>query len=246
MATREEGKSLRKQRIVRAARLLMQDSGEPGFSMRALAREAKVSIATPYNLFGSKEQILFSVLEDDLEQYNRALTSRHSDELDVFFNAVTITTQLYASESRFYRTILNAVYMEGSDKFLASYRGPRHVMWKNMVKNAISVGFLLPETEPDAFAINLRHGFLAAILQWSKGDLSIKEMEARAQYSFALSLAAMATPLVRDRLQLKIRTVQQNLQNIWQASLKEALAAGPLDAFVAELAADQIAQMPQF
>ena len=241
MTSREEGKNIRRKRIVKAARLLMQDSGEPGFSMRALALQADVSIATPYNLFGSKEQILFSVLEDDLEQYSAVLTDQNSDEIQVFFDAVSLTTSLYASESTFYRAILNTVYLEGSDKFLASYRGPRHVMWKNLVKAAIQKGFLVSETDPDAFAINIRHGFLAAILQWAKGDLSITELEARAHYNVALSLSAMATPLVRERLFKKITDAQNELQQIWQAGIKQALATGPLDAVVAELAADQLA-----
>ncbi|MFT7686393.1 MAG: AcrR family transcriptional regulator [Candidatus Azotimanducaceae bacterium] len=241
MSTREEGKTLRRKRIVKAARLLMQNSGEPGFSMRALAIEARVSIATPYNLFGSKEKILFSVMEDDLEQYCSELGRQNTDELQVFFDAVTLTTKLYESESTFYRAILNTVYLDGTDKYLASYRGPQHIVWKNMVKKAVSAGYLMPEVEADAFAINLRHGFLAAILQWAKGDLSIKELETRAHYHVALSLAAMSMPEARERLLLEIQDIQNNLQKIWQDGLRQAMASGPLDAVVAELAADQIA-----
>lgn len=241
MSTREEGKTLRRKKIVKAARLLMQNSGESGFSMRALAIEANVSIATPYNLFGSKDQVLSSVLEDDLEQYCSELGQNSTDELQVFFDAVTLTTKLYASESTFYRAILGAVYLEGSDKYLASYRGPRHVMWKNMVKQAVLAEYLIPEIEADAFTINLRHGFLAVILQWARGDLSIEELEVRAHYHVALSLAAMATPDARKRLLEKIQEIQNQLQQIWQDGLRQAMASGPLDAVVAELAADQIA-----
>jgi AcrR family transcriptional regulator len=241
MSTREEGKTRRRKKIIQAARLLMQNSDEPGFSMRALAVKANVSIATPYNLFGSKEQILSSVLEDDLEQYCSELKRNSADELQVFFDAVTLTTKLYASEGTFYRAILNTVYVEGSDKYLASYRGPRHLMWKNMVKQAVLAGYLIPEIEADAFAINLRHGFLAAILQWAKGDLSIEELKARAHYHVALSLAAMATPIARERLHLNIQKIQIQLQGIWQDGLRKAMASGPLDAVVAELAVDQMA-----
>ena len=35
--------------IVRAARTLMQETGQAGFSMRGLADKAGLSIATPYN-----------------------------------------------------------------------------------------------------------------------------------------------------------------------------------------------------
>ena len=54
-STRELGKSKRRREILAAARDLMRQSDDLGFSMRTLADRAGVSIATPYNLFGSKQ-----------------------------------------------------------------------------------------------------------------------------------------------------------------------------------------------
>ena len=85
MSNREEAKHSRRRKIVRAARVLMQQTGDAGFSMRALAEQAGVSIATPYNLFGSKQAIMFAVLDADLEYYQKRLAKVRVDELDVFF-----------------------------------------------------------------------------------------------------------------------------------------------------------------
>src|SRR5271168_2287443 len=51
---REAGKRERRRRIIEAARALIRETGNAGLSMRALAARAGVSLATPYNLFGSK------------------------------------------------------------------------------------------------------------------------------------------------------------------------------------------------
>jgi AcrR family transcriptional regulator len=79
MSNREEAKHKRRRQIVRDARALMQKTGDTGFSMRALAEQAGVSIATPYNLFGSKQTIMFAVLDDDLVDALRVLTGEPAD-----------------------------------------------------------------------------------------------------------------------------------------------------------------------
>ena len=140
MSNREQAKDTRRRRIVRAARVLMQKTGDTGFSMRALADEAGVSIATPYNLFGSKQSIMFAVLDADLEQYQRRLAKLRVDELDVFFKAVTLTTSLFSTEPAFYRAVLFAVYNDGGREFRSMFGGPRHAMWKGMVQDAVGKG----------------------------------------------------------------------------------------------------------
>ena len=142
MSNREEAKHSRRRKIVRAARVLMQQTGDTGFSMRALAEQAGVSIATPYNLFGSKQAIMFAVLDADLEYYQKRLAKVRVDELDVFFKAVSLATTLYSTEPSFYRAVLFAVYNDGGREFKSMFGGPRHIMWKGFVQDAVKAGFL--------------------------------------------------------------------------------------------------------
>jgi len=225
MSNREEAKHGRRRQIVRAARALMQQTGDTGFSMRALAEQAGVSIATPYNLFGSKQTIMFAVLDADLEHYQQRLAKLRADELDVFFKAVSLATSLYATEPTFYRAVLFAVYNDGGREFRSMFGGPRHAMWKSLVQDAVSAGFLSAEVEPDAFAINLGRTFFSAILEWVSGELSLPELEAWVQYGFALSLSAMATPKSRARLHDKVVTQQKRLQKLWKQKYRANVAA---------------------
>ena len=225
MSNREEAKHSRRRKIVRAARVLMQQTGDTGFSMRALAEQAGVSIATPYNLFGSKQAIMFAVLDADLEYYQKRLAKVRVDELDVFFKAVSLATTLYSTEPSFYRAVLFAVYNDGGREFKSMFGGPRHVMWKGFVQDAVKAGFLSEDVEPDAFAINLGRTFFSAILEWVSGELSLPELEAWAQYGFALSLSAMSTPLSADRLHDKAVAQQERLKKLWKQKYRAHLKA---------------------
>lgn len=227
MPTREESKALRRRAIVRAARNLMQQTGQAGFSMRALADQAGVSIATPYNLFGSKQSVMFAVLDADLEQYQEQLECIESDELDVFFEAVSLGTAMYAAEPGFYRAVLFAAYNDGGTDFRVMFSGPRHVMWRRMVNNAVHAGVLLDDVEPNSFAVNLGHVFFSCLMEWVNGLIAVEELEARVQYGFALALRGMATPTYADRLQRDIVTLQDRLKTLYRARAGQRRRSSP-------------------
>jgi AcrR family transcriptional regulator len=225
MATREDAKEQRRREIVRAARVLMQKTGKTGFSMRALADEAGVSIATPYNLFGSKQTVMFAVLDADLQQYLDRLQRLRADEVDVFFKAVSLTSSLYASEPNFYRAVLFAAYNGGGTKFRSIFDGPRHAMWKRLVTNAIDADMIRSEVDATAFAINLGYIFFSCILEWVNNVISLEEMEAKVQYGFAISLHGVSTPLSDERLWERVKTTQRRVTTLHDRRFKCAQAA---------------------
>jgi len=98
MGRREEAKSERRERIVRAARELIRETGDAGLSMRALAQRAGVSLTTPYNLFGSKRAIVLGALQDNkvfaegLEKY------RSGGVLERIFGVLSVASKIYVSD----------------------------------------------------------------------------------------------------------------------------------------------------
>ena len=228
MPSREEAKAQRRRQIVRAARALMKETGQTGFSMRSLAERAGVSIATPYNLFGSKQAVMYAVLDADLAAYQQRLERLQSNELEVFFRAVTVACKLYDKEPCFYRAVLFSVYHDGGTEFRSMFGGPRHTMWKNMVTNAVQAGVLVNEVEPNTFAINIAHAFSACIMEWVNGGLSLKEMEARSHYGLAVALRGMCTPafpepqcepLAVRRMASRVRWRYRRFSRFWICSI---------------------------
>lgn len=215
MPSREESKEQRRRTIVRAARTLMQETGQAGFSMRGLADKAGVSIATPYNLFGSKQAVMFAVLDADLQQYQEQLERLQADEIEVFFEAVSLATALYAEEAGFYRAVLFAAYNDGGTEFRAMFSGPRHAMWRRLVNDAREAGMIACDVEPNSFAINLGHIFFSCIIEWVNGLISLEELEARVQYGFAVALRGVSTQASSEPLWQKIVATQERLTSLY-------------------------------
>src|ERR1700744_217344 len=91
LGRREAGKAERRQRIIEAARELIRETGNAGLSMRALAARARVSLATPYNLFGSKHAIILAVLEDVRQYEELFAASRVTGAVERIFMALDLS-----------------------------------------------------------------------------------------------------------------------------------------------------------
>ncbi len=214
MASREEAKRRRREQIVRAARKLMRERGDTGFSMRALAAEAEVSIATPYNLFGSKQAIMFAVLEADMGRYQERLERLRADELEMFFKAVSLATTYYGKEPEFHRSVLFSVYGDGGREYQAIFSGQRFLFLSELVRRATEAGFLDDQIDPDTFAMTLGHMLFSALLEWMFGEVSLKEFETRAHYGFTLLLLGAGTEQAEARLQSRLATLQKRLARL--------------------------------
>ncbi len=64
MSLREQNKAYNRRRILAAAEQIIRAEGMDKLSMRHLARVAGVSLRTPYNLFGSKTEVLIALLQE--------------------------------------------------------------------------------------------------------------------------------------------------------------------------------------
>lgn len=236
----EIAKSQRRDGIVAAARSLMRRSGDTGFSMRVLAEEAGVSIATPYNLFGSKQAILLAVLAADLADYETALAGMRADEIEVLFRTVEMMADVFSKEPEFYRSVIAAVSRDGGPEFRFMVSGPRYILWKRLLREATEAGLLRGDVDPDAFAITVTQHMFANVLDWAQGSLSLPEMEARIRYGLALSLLAIATPRSQNQIQSKLKGAEVTLQQQWRTALAARLVEGPLDDETRAVLADQL------
>lgn len=208
MGVREEGKNRRRDKITAAARTLIQ-SGESGFRMRALAEEAGVSIATPYNLFGSKRAILTAVMDADLSRFKETLARQNADSLSMFHKTVSIARELMELDPNFYRNVMLTAYTQAPDADRT-----RLLHWQQLIDNAVADGFILTFTDSTALATHLRQLFSASFYRWAKEEISLKEAEAQVNYAITLSLAGVATPTSKQRLHSALRGYQETLRTI--------------------------------
>lgn len=227
MSKRDSNRQEKKQQIVNAARQLMKSKQSSGFSMRTLAEVAGVSIATPYNLFGSKQGVIAAVMDTDLDDYRNELLKEPKDPIDIFFHAVRITRQLFESDPHYYRTGAAAVHSEQDDELNAKFSLPRHNLLRDLVLNAIQSGHLSHRANAESLALTLGQQFYGWIQAWAQRKISLNDMESRTQYGFALTLAGMATEAHRERLFNLATEYQQTLPESWQQQTTTAIATNP-------------------
>lgn len=213
MSRREEGKADRRRRIIAAARELIRETGDAGLSMRAIAARAKVSLATPYNLFGSKRGIVLAVLEDVREFHERFSRLRAQDSLERFFQAVTMSIEYYVVDPDFYRTLWAAVFdTSGKEVRTAIITPQSNAFWRGLMAEAAREGVFLPGIDLELLQQSLGMSSSAAMLNWALGDLATAALEPTVNHSHALTLRGAATPEAARRLEATILQHQERLR----------------------------------
>lgn len=215
VSRREAGKAERRSRIIHAARDLIRETGNTGLSMRALATRAGVSLATPYNLFGSKRAILLAVLDDIREYLDRFAHLRATDPLERLFGALDICIEFYVADPSFYRTIWAALFDPSDDFRSQIFNSKRAAFWEGLVGDVAKAGVIAPDINTELLFKALDRSFGAAMLDWVTGELNQAQLGPAIRHGYALILKGAASPDWRGPLEARI---QQSQAAILQAA----------------------------
>jgi AcrR family transcriptional regulator len=201
---REAGKRERRRRIIEAARALIRETGNAGLSMRALAARAGVSLATPYNLFGSKHAIILAVLEDVREYQERFAAARSADPIERIFLALDLALEYYMNDPRFYKTLWGAVF-DTSDEIRSDIFNPRRdAFWGGLIAEAIAAGAISKAIDGEVLLRQLDLILRAAMHGWVTGEIDQARLNPTVVCGFSLMLAGAATPDWREGLQARL------------------------------------------
>ncbi len=218
LGRREQAKAERRLRIVAAARELIRKTGDTNLSMRTIAQKAKVSLATPYNLFGSKRALVIAVLEDDRDFAQRFASLHAINAVEHIFQALTLATGYYTDDPDFYRTLWKALLdtsgKDGGGLATAQRRAQSHALWRTLLENAQREGFLEADISVDVLERSLMHTFNGVMLGWVVGAIETDQMLPAAGFGYALKLRGAATKTGRERLSKKIATYQKFLSRV--------------------------------
>lgn len=133
---RESSKTARKQKILVAARTLLDENG---LSMRSLALEAGVSLKTPYNLFGSKHNLLTCLMDTDLEDYRKKVEKLASkDPIQKIYDSLDLAIDIYRREETFYKGLFFAALDSKEKSLMPAFLKPRILFWEARLSEAIA------------------------------------------------------------------------------------------------------------
>lgn len=167
MALSPEAREARRRNIVSAAHMLIRETGGAGFSMLQLAKRAGVSPATPYNLHGSKSEVLRRVVEDEFFSFARRLAQQPAAApLDRLLCTVDLVVVHYCTEPEFYRGLYAAMHgIEGNP--LREMMGAQgEALWTALVAEAIASGELRPLLSAEELTPLLLRAIAATTEAW--------------------------------------------------------------------------------
>lgn len=219
---REAGKEERRHRIIHAAREMIRETGSTGLSMRALAGRAGVSLATPYNLFGSRGAVVLAVLEDVRDFQARFAEARTGDPVDHILAVVDLAVEFYLGDPAFYATLWREVFNVSGEVRNAIYNPRRDEFWLGLVEDIVAVGALRRGIDSRQLLRQLDHQFRSVMLDWVAGDLCAESLGPTIKLGYALILCGAASDDARGRL---CALVAQSQREVLEAEERKAPAA---------------------
>lgn len=209
MALAEHTKQARVAVILDAAERLIRADAGTQFSMRALALEAGVSQATPFNLLGSKAKILealllrsFALPQAEPEAFNPA----EHNALDYAFDFCELVAQRYGADEAYYRALMSGLGA-AFDSLLAGIAN-----WQLVLTVALHQGDLRPDTPIASLAETIELGIAGTMGFWASGDLASERLLPQWHFAIAGVCCVFATDSAQPRLQEILRSAARKLQ----------------------------------
>lgn len=203
---RQQGLEERRRRLVRAASELIAERDDGSFSMPELAKRAGLSLATPYNLFGSKAAVLAKVFERLVRGFRR--DSAWMEGLPASERVLGVVDKLVLSfedQGRLFRNLWKALY--GLD--LSEQRQLNHSLSHEIVNPLVASLFadrLIPADVPaTAIETTLARLFDANFEMWAAQDWTPAQLRTQLRSGFALVFLGLVDEPERTRLTAAIR-----------------------------------------
>lgn len=203
---RQQGIEDRRRRLIRAASALIAERDDGSFSMPELAKSAGVSLATPYNLFGSKAAVLTQVCERLVRGFHKeADWMAGLSAPDRIFGVIDQLTAAYEDKGRLFRNLWKSLY--GLD---VSEHRHLNVSVSNEIVHPLIASLaqdgLLPDTLPaSAIEDTLVRVFDANFEMWAAQNWSPATLRRHLRLGFAVVFLGILGPEERPLLEAIIR-----------------------------------------
>lgn len=198
---REMGKQARRQALLDVARAIL-DEGD--LSMRQLADRAGVAHATPYNLFGSKRDLIGALYLDQRERLIARLTTAADLPLARLLMAVELIADDLAAQPHFHRALYRAIYR--ADTNIPSEGGepdPGVDFWEDEVTTAEAAGCFRPGARIDLFKRCVVNLITGAMLDWTERRVDAEGWGDGVRYGIAL----LALPIVEEHIRQELEKI---------------------------------------
>ncbi len=195
----------RRERILEAARELIEEHGYEGFTMRQLAAASRVTAPTLYNLVGNKEQVLFAAVEEQTLGFVAAL-ERSGPDLVALVDA---TVRQLLRRPRYYQALL--LVLVGSESADPARRHVEKALARQIdvsIGELYDGGQLVDWADRRVLSRQLHAHLDMTSLEWARGLHTSASFRATARYGVATALLGLCTGVTRDRFEHLARESQ--------------------------------------
>ena len=212
MSLREKQMAARRTRILDAAGSLIRETGGTHFTMVTVADKAEVSHATPYNLFGSKNGVLYALLDRSLDELMRgALRFTAPSPLEHPVEAGDIAAEIFARDPIFYRPLFLVLLGVRDDVHRPRFMERSLDYWRRSLDGLAETGALDDGGDRDDLARALLVHFAGVLELWIHRDLDETGFRAQVTYGIALHMLGFAEGTTRARLRKRMKDAQRRL-----------------------------------
>ena len=207
MSRREEAKEFNRARIRAAAEEIIRAEGMEKLTMRRLAEQADVSLRTPYNLFGSKTDVLISLMEE--AQFELSPLGVGDEELTIaeqLLGSLDRIEAFFESDEEYFRgiyaSIMTSDHPEARETAVSRSVGMACVRLQRAAENSE----LVPGTDTDSLGRHLAIQLLAVLGMWGSGFFSNRESIAQVRQSWCAALLQHCSETSHSALTATYRT----------------------------------------
>ncbi len=197
---RERNRRIARDVVLDAAERLLSRDVAGDFSMRALATEAGVGFATPFNHFGNKNAIMRAlsarVIERMAEQF-RAERPR-GDAIQRVLAMARIAVALLISQSTVYRTVVGSLGTAASGH--AGVQDHSRTLWELALNPFDGIKGAMRRTAEALLAEQLAFVFRGCLSFWIAGDVADKDLDRKVRTAVCMVLLGFAGRTRRHEL----------------------------------------------
>lgn len=201
---RERQKDARRAAILEAAEVIIRESGSANFAMQELSERAKLSRATPFNLFGSKSAILYTLLNRSLDKIFARGVLDNADPYERVIRRSGGAAELFAGDPIFYRPLYRFVLGVEDPVNRPAFMNRALHFWLEATNGLVEDGILPPSIPQEMFAIQLRNHFAGTLDYWVMGEMTNRQFMAQIYFGTIQDLMAVAPQDKREVLLAKL------------------------------------------
>lgn len=205
---RERNKQLARDVVLDAAERLLQASPNAEFSMRALAVEAGVGFATPFNHFGSKNAIMQALSSRLIERMATRFRDEapRGDAIDRLLMMGRISVALLLEKPTVHKAVVGSLGVASPDP--SSVHQHSGKLWSLALDNFSGIATDMKEIAQTILAEQLAFHFRGCVSFWIAGELQDEELGSAFEAGACALLLGFANPRRRSYLIGRIKSLR--------------------------------------